>query len=347
MNKILFLFDENYVLDFFNKKVLPLYPNFQKIVGLKIYPYKKLIWTTTYHVVISYRVTFLNKAGKEKEMEIVCSAHSSEQRESVFHVLRFLWKSKFFKGDLVIPRPLFYDDEFNGTFYRAVSGRNLLYFIKATDKTKTARMVERAARLFAGLHQVKLPNDTSIFNDSNRLIRNVVPGREMIISELKDRFQDLYFQKINDLYELFIKQEEEFLNKESRRWLIHGDAHPENIIAVGRKKIGLIDFTDFCPGDFARDLGTFLQQLEYKIKRYFADPEFALEMKELFLKIYFEASGMTLDSNLQQRIDLYYNWTAVRTVVFWLLKHDAEPLKAAQALVELEANLKSHRHAQN
>lgn len=347
MNKILSLFDESFALEFLSKKVLPLYPPFEKIVDLKIHAYKKMVWETTYHVVISYHLTFLNKAGKEKELEIVCSAHSSESRESVFKVLKYLWKTGLFKGDLVIPRPLFYSDEFNGVFYRAVSGHNLLHFIKNKEEKKITSMVERAALLFARLHKLSLPQDQSIFNDSNRLLRNVVPGRDTIIAEIKARFNGKYVNEITAFYQRFISGEEEFLNNYEERYLIHGDAHPENIIAVGRKKIGVIDFTDFCPGDFARDLGTFMQQLEYKIKRHELGAEFAVKMKRLFLDSYLEKTGIVLDEDLQRRIDLYYNWTTLRTAAFWLLKFDAEPDKAEKALITLAENLKIAHQAQD
>jgi len=347
MNKILSLFDENFALDFLSRKILPLYPAFEKILNIKIYSYKKLIWTTTYHVVISYRVNFLTKAGKEKEMEIVCSAHSSEDRESVFNVLRFLQKTRFFKGDLVIPRPLFYSSEFNGTFYRAVSGHNLLYFIKNKKTDKVKRMVEKAGRLFAGLHAIKLPHDLSIFNDSNRLLRNVVPGRDTIVSEITDRFHGRYVNEISSFYQQFIIQEENFFSQNDKRWLIHGDAHPENIVSVGYKKIGLIDFTDFCPGDFARDLGTFMQQLEYKLIRHWGQGELVSGMKKLFLDTYLKESNINLDDDLQKRIDLYYNWTGVRTAAFWLLKHDSEPDKAEQALKTVNLDLNNYHHAQD
>jgi hypothetical protein len=347
MNKILSLFDEKFALDFLSKKILPLYPTFEKILGIKIYAYKKLVWTTTYHVVISYRVNFLTKTGKEREMEIVCSAHSSENRESVFSVLSFLHKTSFFRGDLVIPRPLFFSPEFNGTFYRAVSGHNLLYFIKNKKLDKVRVMVERAAHLFAGLHALQLPQDLSIFNDGNRLLRSVVPGRDTIVSEITDRFDGRYVDEVASFYQRFIAQEEEFFSKNNQRWLIHGDAHPENIISVGYKKIGLIDFTDFCPGDFARDLGTFMQQLEYKLIRHLGEGDFVLNMKNLFLDTYLKKAKIDLSDNLQERIDLYYNWTGLRTAAFWLLKHDSEPDKADKALKLLGLNLNSNHHAQD
>lgn len=347
MNKIRALFDKDFALAYLTENVLQFYPPFKKIVKLKIESYKKNIWATTYHVVISYRLTFLNKVNKEEEMEIVCSAHSEEPRKNVFKVLNYLWETGLFKGKLVIPRPLFFSEEFNGVFYRAVSGHNLLYFIKNKKKKKITSMVEKSALLFARLHTLALPDDQSIFVDSNSLLRNVVPGRDMIISEIRERFNGLYVEEIASHYEKFIHEEEKYLNSTKERHLIHGDAHPENIIAVGRTKIGVIDFTDFCPGDFTRDLGTFMQQLEYKIKRHDLGLEFTVKMKKLFLSIYLKKRKLKMTPVLQKRIDLYYNWTAVRTAAFWLLKFDAEPVKAEKALIALAENIKNDHRAQD
>jgi aminoglycoside phosphotransferase (APT) family kinase protein len=347
MNKILALFSEPVARDLLTKEVLPLYPDFKEIIRLHIKPYKKLIWETTYHVVIAYRVVFARQDGGEEKLEIVCSAHSSEPREVVHKVLNFLWRSGLADQEIILPRPLFYSREFNGTFYRAIEGKNLLNFIKDGERNKIEAMVAQAARLLARLHAVDLPADMDIFSEDNRFLRSVVPGRDMIVKEIKERFKGAYVDDIAAFYEDFIAQEETFFANTDKRWLIHGDAHPENIIAVGEHKIGIIDFTDFCPADFARDLGAFLQQLEYKIIRNLDDHTFALEMKHRFLDAYLQAAGLSLDQGLQARIDLYYRWTAIRTATFWLLKHNCEPEKAAAAIQEIKNNISNKRHAQD
>jgi len=347
MNKILDLFDEKIVRELLEQEVLPLYPAFTDILSLKIKPYKELIWATTYHVVIAYRLTLLHVNGKKIKLEIVCSAHSDEPREVVFKVLKYLEKSGLADGDIALPRPLFFNATYNGSFYRAVEGKHLLRFIKEGKQEKIKKMVMQAAYLFSKLHNLKLPEDVSIFSDANRSLRTVVPGRDTIIHEISDRFGDAYVESVSKLYDYFISEEEKFLNENEQRWLIHGDAHPENVIAAGKNKIGLIDFTDFCPADFARDLGTFMQQLEYKIKRHLNDQELASAMKKLFLNSYLKHSGITLDESLQSRIDLYYNWTAIRTATFWLLKHDCEPHKAADNIDKVKNNLITKYHAQD
>ncbi|HQQ38230.1 MAG TPA: aminoglycoside phosphotransferase family protein [bacterium] len=348
MNKILSLFDKQTVRLLLEKEVLPLYPEFEKIVSFTIKPYKKLIWTTTYHVVVAYRLVLAKANGEEHKIEIVCSAHSHEARENVFKVLNFLWNSGLPGDGIALPRPLFFNSEFNGTFYRAIEGKNLLNFIKLNNREKVKSMVVQAAGLFARLHALSLPaNAKKIFVEDNSLLRTVVPGRDLIVWEIGQRFQEKYVHDIADFYDRFIKQEEEFFASTTKRWLIHGDAHPENVIAVGADKIGLIDFTDFCLADFARDFGAFMQQLEYKIKRNLQDDEFALAMKRLFLNAYLQAANISLDESLQRRLDLYYNWTATRTATFWLLKHECEPEKAEAMIALVKNYLNTNHHAQD
>jgi len=60
-----------------------------------------------------------------------------------------------------------------------------------------------------------------------------------------------------------------------------------------------------------------------------------------------EAAGISLDESLQRRLDLYYNWTAIRTATFWLLKHECEPEKAEIVITAVKNNLNANRHAQD
>jgi hypothetical protein len=46
------------------------------------------------------------------------------------------------------------------------------------------------------------------------------------------------------------------------------------------KKIAVIDFTDICLSDFARDLGTFIQQLEFMANRKIGDHEYTEKIKK-------------------------------------------------------------------
>ncbi len=339
MNKILQLFDEAYVVELFRKEVLPHYPSFSDITRVMIKPYRELVWETTYHVVIGFTAYFAKADGTEDKIPIVCSAHSSEERENVYLALKYLWAAGFPSEAIDIPDPLFYSPYFRGTFYRGLKGENLLYYIKNKDSATVEKIIIAGARLFARLHA--LPFDARAnFNPINSRIGTVIPGSENIIKEVANRFPDKYAADLRRIYAILIEKEEAYFQSGGRLTLIHGDAHPENIVQTSLNRVGLIDFTDFCLGDLARDLGSFLQQLEYKILRKASDAASATAMKKLFLDTYLTAAGLTMTGDLQARIDLYYNWTAIRTATYWLLKFDNDENAAIELIRQVKTNLK-------
>ena len=338
MDKAEQLFNKEYIINLLREKVLPLYPDFTEIESLKIQIHKKLAWDDFYHIVVSYDTIFTKKDGGEEELPIFCSAHSEEPRENVYKVLNFLWKSGFGKGHLSIPHPLFYSEHLNGTFYRGAEGKNLYRYIRVADLKQVENIVPMAAEWFARLHE--LSTDGSInFNKMNSRIRTVIPGSIHILERIKNDYPK-HLDFFTKHYEKFIKDEEEFLASTDKRWLVHGDAHPENIIHINDKKIAVIDFTDLCLADFARDLGAFSQQLEYMCNRKIDDQKFAEKMKKLFLDTYFSKRKEKLTPELQARIDTYYYWTASRTAIHFLMKHDSEPARAEALILKIKNELK-------
>lgn len=337
MNKALHLFDENYILELFRENVLPLYPKFSGIEKVKVKPYKKMVWETTYHVVVGYDVYFTSPEGTKKLM-LVCSAHSTESRDNVFQAMEYLWNHGFNHGQIDIPRPLFYSEYFRGTFYRGIEGENLLYYIKNKDYAEVERLLPLAAELFVRLHQ--LPAGAAAnFNPINSRIKTVVPGTDVILKEMSLRYEGRFDKDLAAIYQALIEREEKYLHQNLDLKLIHGDAHTENIIKTGAGRVGLIDFTDFCLGDFARDLGTFLQQLEYKLISKNGDATLSEKYKDLFLSSYLSAAGLTLTPELQERIKLYYDWTTMRTAIFMFLKYDSDPARGELLLNRVKNDL--------
>ncbi|MEK7067491.1 MAG: phosphotransferase, partial [Patescibacteria group bacterium] len=145
-----------------------------------------------------------------------------------------------------------------------------------------------------------------------------------------------------DTYNIFARlnqAEKTQLASLCRRYLIHGDAHPENVIRISKNKIGLIDFTDMCLADFARDLGTFLQQLEYMAGKFIAAQNIINEFKQIFLNEYIKAAKIKLTADLQQRIATYYYWTALRTAVYLLVSQHPEPEQATILINKIKTEL--------
>ncbi|NCD00754.1 aminoglycoside phosphotransferase family protein [bacterium] len=340
MNKIEKLLDENFVKKYFEEKLLPLYQGFKKIEEIEILPHKKMIWPESYHVVFEFRTKFSDKKGEEVVLPIFCSGHSHEKRENVFSSLKFLWDKGFSKGDLSIPKPLFFDKEFNATFYRGVLGKNLYKYIKEKDFENIEKIIAKSAKWFAKLHNLEVDDSISpdIINSVNGRIETVVPGKAHVINSIKEKhpeFLDIYKKS----YDYFIEQENSFLNKIEKRWFIHGDAHPENIIKMGKKKIAVIDFTDLSLSDFARDIGCFLQQVEYMSNKKIEDPKYSEKLQKIFLDNYFKRAKIDLDLGLKQRISNYYYWTSIRTASYLLIGTYYNPERGKMLLEDIDKGL--------
>ena len=342
MNKILNLFDKDYVLELFNKEVLPLYPDFKKIKQIKIVPVKKNIWNTTYHVVIKFSTSFLTHDGGLVELPFYLTAHSSEPRKSSFEALSFLWQLNFDRGDLVVPHPLFFSDYFNGYFYRGIQGQTLYYYISNKDYAAIEDIVVKAAAWFAKLHNMPTVGVKN-FNQENSRVETVLPGMKKILHKINQACPR-YFEACKKIYEIIDRKEKRFFAENDRRYLIHGDAHPKNVIKVSEDKIAVIDFTDICLGDFARDLGSFLQQLEFMASKKINDKSYMEKIKKLFLERYLLNSKIELDGYIKERIDNYYNWTALRTATFFMLKDKPEPARAHGLIVKICENFKIRIH---
>lgn len=340
MNKILHLLDQSYVLDLFKKKVLPQYPEFSAIKQIKALIIKNNIWISTYHVVIEYQTTFTDSENKLKTLPIYCTAHSDEPRLNSFKALTFLWQNGFSRGNLTIPRPLFYSPNFNAFFYQGISGQNLYQYIRQKDLAAVEAITVKAAAWFAKLHLLSATaSKAKNFNPLNSLIETIIPGMVQALAKIQSLYPH-YFEICRQIYEIINQEEKKFFSSTKRRWLIHGDAHPENIISINKNKIGVIDFTDICLADYARDLGTFLQQLEFMMFHKINDQPWVEKIKQLFLINYLKNTKITLDDNLKNRINNYYNWTALRTAIFFLLKDKAEPERAHGLLVKISHDLK-------
>lgn len=344
MNKINKLFDEKYVLSYFQKKILPFYPDFKKIEKIRIIHHKNNVWETTYHVVLEFKLSFSYQPDrgrkiKLKTLSFFATAHSSEPRKNVYDTLNYLWSQGFARGFLTVPKPLFYSKHFNASFYRGVAGRNLLFFIKNNDKREIEKIVKKTAEWLLKLHKMPI-SEVVNFNRKNSRIKDVIPGYKKIVKEVQDKYGDHYAQDLKKIYDNLIELEEDFFSLTAKRWLIHGDVHPDNIIKIGRQKMALIDFADICASDFARDLGTFVQQLDYKLNRYGYKKTYIRKVKNLFLENYCQKAKIKYNDRLKERIKLYYCWTAIRTATFWLLKYNAKPNRAEELINQVKKIMK-------
>ncbi len=338
MNKILKLYDEKFVLNLFKKEVLPHYNEFSGIEKIEIQKHKTNIWEETWHVVVEFKTYFIDKDGKRQLKLIFCVAHSEEPRKNVYTILEYLWENNFNTDNIAIPKPLFYAEEFKGVFYEGVEGINLYQFIRVKDKEKIEEIIPYAAGIFSRLHNMPIKS-TYNFNKENSRIKTVIPGVDHIIARIREDYPDYTFL-YEKAYKYFVKEEENFLKNDDNKYLIHGDAHPENIIRMNSKKTAIIDFSDMCLSDFARDLGCFSQQVEFMIMRKICDQGYADKVKKMFFDNYAKFAKIKITNDLKKRIDIYYYWTAIRTATYFLLKDNPEPERAEALLKQIKEYLK-------
>lgn len=338
MNRILNLFDKTYILALFNREILPLYPGFKAIKQIKIKPVKKNIWQTTYHVVIEFLTSFLTHGGKIIELPIYCTAHSEEPRKNSFDALLFLWQLGFDQGNLVIPRPLFFSNYFNGYFYRGVRGQTLYYYLGKKEYAVIEDVVKKTAAWFAKLHSMPTLGVKN-FNPENSRIEAAVPGLDKILKKINQAYPS-HYEPCKQVYEIINQKEKKYFADNNRLYLIHGDAHAKNIIKMSEDKIAVIDFTDMCLADFTRDLGSFLQQLDFMGSEKIKNSIYVEKIKKIFFENYLLHSKITIDDLAKERINNYYNWTALRTATFFMLREKPDPARANKLLVKVYKNLR-------
>lgn len=315
MKNINLLFSQDFILDYFNKNILPAYPNFTFIQNIQIINHKKFIWKKSHHIVTQYKTTFSTKKNTTKTISIFATSHSKESRKIVHQSLEFLWKNNFNDPKTTIPKTLYYSESFNTCFYEGINGPTLYQLIRDHNIPAIKKLLPTTALWFSKLHALK--HRTKKHQLKKSTIPNVIPGIDHILNTIKNSHPNL-LADYKLLFNHFTKTESNHLKQLNSLNVVHGDAHPENIIKINEDSMGVIDFTDLCLTDFARDLGTFTQQLEYMTNRKINNKAFSLEFSKIFLDHYMLYAKINLDSNLASRIENYYNWTTIRTATFFL-----------------------------
>ncbi|HEB01556.1 MAG TPA: hypothetical protein ENI16_00995, partial [Candidatus Portnoybacteria bacterium] len=112
-----------------------------------------------------------------------------------------------------------------------------------------------------------------------------------------------------------ILQEKKKIADQSKYILIHGDPGPKNIIVGPEKEIAFIDFGNSWRFDPLSDIGNFLVQIDLIAWRKYASQKYINQLKNIFLKEYFEARGIKRKEALK-RIHLYQAWWAMQILAY-------------------------------
>jgi len=313
------LLSKKFISGYFSKKIPSKYQNIDWQT-VKITPIKKTIGAF-YHLVIRYDIEGLPQP-------IFCSAHSKEDRKNAFTALKFI--SNQTKNKEICP--IFYSKNFKAFFYLGVDGKNLQHYIK-NEPEKIEDYIKLSAAWLSNLHQTKTDPKKNNYNPLSSRIETVVPGPKVYVESIQKKAPE-HLSEIKKIFNQINEFDKKNLEKNAH-YLIHGDFHPENVIIKKNdsSKIVIIDYTDICISDFARDLGSFLHQLKYMIQRF--NPQIADKIpvyEKSFLESYFKNSATNLNSEIEQRISIYAAWTALRNAIFFLIKGFIETDEAQKSI---------------
>lgn len=312
------LFDVKFIASLIAEKN-PDFASKHNLSDLIATPIKKYIGNGFYQIVIQYDCASFGY------QPIFCTAHSDENRENAFNALTYINKHAAKQENIFLPNPLFFDDKFGAFFYQGIDGKNFLDYIKEKDFNLT-KYLESTAELIAYMHEIPIEKATN-FNPENSKIKTIVPGPDHFLKKIKKIFPE-YLKKIETEFNKLVELEENNLKNLNQLQLIHGDFHPENIIINKEHNcFSIIDFTDICLADWTRDIGNFLQQLEFMSAGNRATDETTANQK-IFLNAYLSKRNIQKNSNIEERINLYKSWSALRSAIYFLIKNKPEPKNA-------------------
>jgi len=328
IEKIKKLFEPNFVKNYITEKA-PAFARENDLSEISIHPIKKNIGEKFYHIVIKFDLK--DNAGRS----IFCSAHLNENRKNAFLALEYIKNNSTKDDEFLTPSPLFYDQEMNAFFYFGYEGKNLLNNIKDTGQD-ISEILKKTAKWTLTLHSTPIIGAEN-FNKENSRIKTIIPGPKKFLEKIENIFPE-FLEEVKTAFEKISKKEEEILEKMDKKFLIHGDLHPENVIITKNGKISVIDFTDVCVSDWARDIGNFMQQIGYMSRGYTAEEEIE-KNKNIFLEEYLTLSGIQKTPEIMERITLYESWSALRSAIYFLIKGKPEKENAMILLKELKGKL--------
>ncbi len=298
------ILSKKYMKDFFDKRLSEIDGEAKKINKIEIYPAKKHIEKKLFHLVVFYKLFIEKKNGDKKQQMLVYIGHSDNLRKKAYSVLK-LAGEKIQNEEYGVPTLLWYIDNLEGFFYYNVHGSNILNKVK--NDIDVGYFIKLTARFFAEFHQIE--SNTKLGLKKFEFDLKYLDPSGLIEKNKNNKY-------LQDILSFYKKIKEEKNNFELR--LSHGDLHLENIIAnIDHNWIRVIDFSEACLAPIEYDLGSFVQQLRFMTKRKL-DKQKLDRLEKLFLDEYFETSNIKRTKEVEQKINLFKAWTALKSAVSYL-----------------------------
>lgn len=320
------LLNDKFIRNFFDGNLKLFFEGAKQIKSIDKTIYKDIRGNYDYTLIIEFNLEIIFNDKKILKKSVFCKAHSNEKKNKSIYYMDILYKNGFNEGLYQVPRSLIYLPEFCAGFYEGTQGHNLLYYLKHHDYDKIKTGVVDAARWLAKLHNIS-PEKFNSSKPGFTWIKDNYPPAKRVLKEMNENYSGLY-KTFSPLYEKILKFEDKFLKnlkKEDTAKIIYADYHPENIIVpnYSHQGITVIDFTDLSLGDQFRDVGTFMEQVEFMSRKYMPSSK-SKYWPNIFLTAYLKASDIEPNTDDLRRINLYRAWSCLRNIVYFYYKEDPD-----------------------
>ncbi len=317
--KIAKLVDLEYITKLLSNKLPQYYKDFKKIETIELDPFKRHLGVTSAVFVVEYKIKYLTKSNKNKNLNIFVSAHSDGSRKGAYIKTKFLYNHGFKSGKYRVTKPLFFLPSKKAFFYEASIGRSFFNFFSQQPSANLDTSLSLISGWVKKLH--KFNTKKYKFNWPRFYISKMIPYSDKFIKDFitRDKKQG---KQVERLFNNMVKLEKGF-SKTFDKKVIYGDFHPENVIItnLNAKSLEMIDFNDLSLGDPMMDLGIFIQQFDF-MGHNFVSRKKINKYKLMLIEKYFNKKIKDIDIKYINRINLYQSWTALRTATFLFYMKD-------------------------
>lgn len=202
----------------------------------------------------SYNILFKILIGSDRK-EIRVSGQSYLSKKVDYSIMNFYYQHGFNGGNILVPKPLVYLNDYNLLVYENIGGITLLKEVEAGEKNITSK-VELSAKALKKIHELPKP-DIELW-DKNTLYK---------FEEYEKKAIGKFYPDLSHRIGEIIASIKQNVEAKTSNEFCHGDFQPNNLI-YNNDKLYVIDFGTSCFLDKEYDVATFVCQFTSMMSRY-------------------------------------------------------------------------------